>query len=106
MSSLSEQNKINCFLSCLKDEIRLPVKMFSPINLGVAFGLAKIQEECILSSRRSWRNNRIGVNSKANELAVSSRFKPIKYFNSIKKISSAHMDEKRKKGLRYHCDEK
>ena len=37
-----DKHKLSCFLSGLKEEIRLPVKMFNPLNLNAAFGLAKI----------------------------------------------------------------
>ena len=50
---LSEAHKLSCFLSGLKDEVRLPVKMLNPKNLNKAFGLAKIQEEYLLSSKKS-----------------------------------------------------
>ncbi|XP_042958134.1 uncharacterized protein LOC122293691 [Carya illinoinensis] len=52
---LSGRHKMSCFISGLMDEIRIPVKMFNPLNLGAAFGLAKLQEEYVLSSRKSWR---------------------------------------------------
>ncbi|KAF5468849.1 hypothetical protein F2P56_012962 [Juglans regia] len=54
---LSEKHRMSCFISGLKDEIRIPVKMFNPLNLGAAFSLAKLQEEHVLSSRKSWRSN-------------------------------------------------
>ena len=44
IKGFSNKHKLSCFLSGLKEEIRLPVKMFNPQNLNVAFGLAKIQE--------------------------------------------------------------
>ena len=49
---LSENHKLSCFLSGLKNEVRLPVKMLNPKNLNEAFGLAKIQEEYLMSSRK------------------------------------------------------
>jgi len=39
---LSESHKLSCFLSGLKDEIRLPVRILMPKSLNEAFGLAKI----------------------------------------------------------------
>jgi len=39
-------------MSGLKEEIRLPVKMFNPLNLSAAFGLAKIQEEYLSASKK------------------------------------------------------
>ncbi len=44
LRGVSEQNRLSCFLSGLKDDIRLPVRMLHPPNLGAAFGLAKLQE--------------------------------------------------------------
>ena len=52
---LSPQHKLSCFLSGLKDEVRLPVRMLNPPTLIAAFGLAKIQEEYLLSCKRSYK---------------------------------------------------
>jgi hypothetical protein len=52
LQGVFERNKHNCFLSGLKDEIRLPMRMLNPANLVATFGLAKLQEKYILSSRR------------------------------------------------------
>ena len=40
---LFENHKLSCFLSGLRDGIRLPMKMLNPRTLNEAFGLAKIQ---------------------------------------------------------------
>lgn len=45
LRGLSEQYKLSCFLSGLKDEIRLLVSTLTHTSLGQAFGLAMIQEE-------------------------------------------------------------
>ena len=45
IKGLSPQHKLSCFLSELKDAIKLSVRMLNPSSLNVAFGLAKIQEE-------------------------------------------------------------
>ena len=50
-----ESHKLSCFLSGLKDEIRLPVRMLVPKSLNDAFGLAKIQEEFLISNRKSFK---------------------------------------------------
>lgn len=57
VTGLSERQMLSCFISGLKDEIRIPVKMFNPRSLGAAFGLAKLQEELVMSSRKSWKQN-------------------------------------------------
>ncbi|XP_075650075.1 uncharacterized protein LOC142620613 [Castanea sativa] len=45
IKGLSPLHKLSCFLSGLKDEICLPVRMLNPQSLNVAFGLEKIQED-------------------------------------------------------------
>ena len=52
IKGLFDSHKLSCFLSDLKDDVRLPMKMLSPKNLNKAFGLAKIQEEYLNSSHR------------------------------------------------------
>lgn len=47
-----DSHKLSYFISELKDEIRLSVKMFNPPNLLATFSLAKIQEEKLKISRR------------------------------------------------------
>ena len=42
IKGLSPLHKLSCFLSALKDEISLPVRMLNPQSLNAAFGLAKI----------------------------------------------------------------
>lgn len=52
IKELFEKHKLSCFLSGLRDEIRLPIRMLNPQNLSSAFGLAKIQEGTFLPARR------------------------------------------------------
>jgi hypothetical protein len=120
LKNLSEKYKLTCFLSGLKDEIRLPLRLMNPQNLNNAFAMAKIQEECVLNSRRTskfssytnlnWQNNRSNMASDAklevgykrdNSSSMVSRSNI-----SIQKLSSAQMEDRRKKGLCYTCDEK
>jgi len=56
LRGIFERNRLSCFLTGLKDDLRLPVRMLNPSNLAAAFGLAKMQEEYILSSRRPIRS--------------------------------------------------
>lgn len=45
LRGLSEVYKLSCFLSGLRDDIRLPIRMFTPSNLMTAYSIAKRQEE-------------------------------------------------------------
>ena len=55
IKGLTDSHKLSYFLSGLKDEVQLPVKMLHPKNLNEAFGLAKIQKVYLNSSHRSQR---------------------------------------------------
>jgi hypothetical protein len=114
LRDLSEGYKLSCFLSGLKEEIRLPVRMFAPKTLLAAYGLAKIQEEYVLNSRRAYRSpvgnfSNTGNYKSGGPPATGSSGNgagPVKTAVPIQKISQAQMEERRKKGLCYSCDAK
>ena len=53
--NLSESHKLSCFLSGLRDEVRLAVRMQNPRTLSTAFRLAKIQEEYLSTCKKVYR---------------------------------------------------
>ena len=108
---LSPQHKLSCFLSGLKDEVRLPVRMLNPSTLIAAFGLAKIQEEYLLSCKRSYKGTHeparpslLGASKPSLLRARPMENRPSKI--PVKKINAAQMEERKKKGLCYNCDDK
>jgi hypothetical protein len=56
---LIDSHKLSMFLGGLRDDIRLPVRMFNPKTLNDAYALAKIQDGCLVNNSRSrkifWR---------------------------------------------------
>ena len=80
--------------------------MLNPQSLNAAFGLAKIQEEYVLSCKRNAKyQQELGKNSilgfpKGNAVVEAKPRIP------IKRITLAQLDERRKRGLCYNCDEK
>ena len=106
VKGLSPLHKLSCFLSGLRDEIRLPVRMLNPQSLNEAFGLAKIQEEYVWSSRKSIRSHQESGNTSILGLPKSNVVLDTKPKILVKRITLAQMDERRKKGLCYNCDEK
>jgi hypothetical protein len=122
LRGVSEQNRLSCFLSGLKDDIRLPVRMLHPPTLGAAFGLAKLQEEYLLSFRKPLRVSSSSVSfgrhhswgqssslpSSAQPNASSPLALPTKAASGlpIQRISPAQMKERRDKGLCYYCDDR
>ncbi|KAK9996704.1 hypothetical protein SO802_021390 [Lithocarpus litseifolius] len=106
IKGLSPLHKLSCFLSGLKGEIRLLVRVLNPQSLNAAFGLAKSQEEYVLSCKRnakyqqeSGKNSTLGL-PKGNVVVEAKPRIP------IKRITRAQMDERRKRGLCYNCDDK
>jgi hypothetical protein len=49
---VDDHNRVSFFLEGLKDDIRLLVRMFKPQTLLIAYGLAKVQEEYVLTWKR------------------------------------------------------
>jgi hypothetical protein len=45
---LSDSYKLSMFLGGLRDDIRVPVRMFNPKTLNDAYALARMQEDCIV----------------------------------------------------------
>ena len=106
IKGLSLSHKLSCFLSGLKDEIRLLVRMLNPQSLNEAFRLSKIQEEYHLSCKKNSRlqleqgkPSILGLPKVPSLLDPKSRL-------PIKRISPTQMEERKKQGLCYNCDEK
>jgi hypothetical protein len=53
--NMSSMHKLSCFMSGLKDEVRLAIKMQGPRTLGEAYALAKIQEQYLANVKGSTR---------------------------------------------------
>jgi len=122
LRGVSDRNRLSCFLSGLKDDIRLPVRMLHPTSLIAAFGLAKLQEEYLQSFRRPVRSatssfssgrqlswNHAGtVSSPVTTPASAPLALPAKPHAGlpIHRISPAQMKERRERGLCYYCDDK
>ena len=103
---LFESHKISCFLSGLKDEIRLPVRMLVPKSLNKAFGLAKVQEEFLISNRKSFKPVTDVSRPSILGLPRLEGRNDSKVKLPLQKLSNAQMEEGRKQGLCYNCDEK
>ena len=99
-------HKMSCFLSGLKDEMCLPVRMLNPQSLSAAFGLAKIQEEYLISCRRSSKIQQETRKPSILGLPKVNTFVEAKSRIPIKRIPPAQMQERKKKGLCYNCDDK
>ena len=111
IKGLSPKHKLSYFLSGLKDEVRLPIRMLNPPSLIAAFGLARIQEEYLLGCKRSYkgtydqaRPSLLGVPRPSLLDAALIENKTTKI--PVKKIIVAQMEERKKKELCYNCDDK
>ena len=106
IKGLFESHKSSCFLSGLNDEIRLPVRMLVPKSLNDAFGLPKIQEEYLMSSKKTFKL--VSDISKSSILGLPKLEgkTDLKVKLSLHKLTNAQIEERRKQGLCYNCDEK
>ena len=85
--------------------------MLNPLTLIAAFGLAKIQEEYLLSCKRSYKGTHeqvrpslLGAPKPSVLGAPPMDSRPSKI--PIKRISAAQIEERKKRGLCYNCDDK
>ena len=102
IKGLSKSHKLSCFLSGLKDEIRLLVRMLVPKSLNDAFRLAKIQEEYLMSSKKTFKPvSDIGRPSILGLPKLEGRTDS-KVKLPLHKLTSAQMEEIRKQGLCYN----
>lgn len=80
--------------------------MLNPSSLNDAFGLAKIPEQYVWSTKRLWRGNssdsqqsNVGGSILGNPKGVTAKL-------PYQKINDSKIQERRKKGLCYFYDEK
>uniref|UniRef100_A0A2N9H581 Reverse transcriptase/retrotransposon-derived protein RNase H-like domain-containing protein n=1 Tax=Fagus sylvatica TaxID=28930 RepID=A0A2N9H581_FAGSY len=115
---LSDMHKLSCFMSGMKDEIKLAIKMQGPRNLGEAYALAKIQEEYLATVKRSSRpafepsrGSWAQSSSKQVPARVENKSGDFKQYSAkpsmpMHRLTPMQMSERRKTGLCYHCDER
>ncbi|XP_020105551.1 uncharacterized protein LOC109722075 [Ananas comosus] len=125
---LSEEYAVSCFLSGLKEEIQIPIRMFQPRTLQRALSLAKLQELAVDGQGKVYKGGtRAGMNTSSllstpkgfNNSSMSPAPRtprnpnhqgllgaapmPIK---PARNVSNAAFDERRAKGLCFWCEEK
>lgn len=107
---LSEAYILSCFLSELKEEIRLPVRMFNPNNLLIPYSLSKILEENVGVSRKNHRilnpHREIGILKHAPMTTSHSPKNCPKVIIPIQKIKPRQKKERRDKDPYRYIDSK
>ncbi|KAK0608486.1 hypothetical protein LWI29_031439 [Acer saccharum] len=123
--------KLDCFLSCLKEELQIPVKMLKPSTTFEAYELAKQQEaylSIVTGKTFTIRGNKVGSaytsswGTKNNTFRETSSSPKESQYSSIvnsgtgsttsvnspqvSRISRKEIEERKRKGLCFSCDEK
>ncbi|XP_041016309.1 uncharacterized protein LOC121258846 [Juglans microcarpa x Juglans regia] len=84
LHGLSENYKLSCFLSGLRDDISLTVKMFTPNNLLTAYGLAKLQEEkTSIHKKTPYRNPAYNTTNQTHEPTFPKFFQQPQATNNL-----------------------
>lgn len=103
---------VGCFISGLKDEIRLEVKIKQPRILADAIGVARLVEEKIniqkkqlSSTKANWGNKSTSNQGLLGPIPKSSSGALVT-LPKFRRISNQEAKERREKGLCYYCDEK
>lgn len=55
LRGLLDHHKLICFMSDLNDEVRLTIEIFNPLNLSATYGLGKIRDEYLASTRKTYK---------------------------------------------------
>jgi hypothetical protein len=112
LRGISNKNRLSYFLGGLKDEIRLPLQMLNPQTPIAAFGLAKLQEEYITSSKHSYTSTGHSLPYTKQQSwgqSIGTSVLPGTHSSNnlpAQKISPQQMKERRGKGLCYNYDDK
>ncbi|KAA8529845.1 hypothetical protein F0562_034386 [Nyssa sinensis] len=98
--SLSQTRQVSCFVSGLKESIKVNVLASKPNSLSAAISLARLYEACNLSQRKAI-NSEVKKSEPLNRSAAASRPSL-----PVRKMSLAEIAKRHKKGLCYNCNEK
>lgn len=103
LKGLYEYQNLSCFLSVLRDEIKLQVRILNLISLNV-FGLTKVQEEYVLNNKRIIKL--IPLIKKVHPYRLSQYWLETKNPSPKYFTNTTQKEERRNKGSWYSCDEK
>ncbi|XP_071700601.1 uncharacterized protein [Rutidosis leptorrhynchoides] len=127
---ISLEQAISLFLAGLQKEIELQVRMFRPKSLEDAFGLAKLQEDTIATTKRRYSSLLPTPKTVNNTYSKSTTYTPYTTSvnknvttphtttqlalpsptytsrNNSRKLTHKELEEKRLKGLCFYCDQK
>ena len=97
---LTPAQQVGCFISGLRESIRVEVQAARPSSLTTAVGLARLYEAKVTTKRLSVMKTRRTVTPSLEGSRPA--------FPSIKKFTPIEIEERRnsQKGLCFHCDEK
>ncbi|XP_071738959.1 uncharacterized protein [Rutidosis leptorrhynchoides] len=87
---VNEKQAISLYVAGLQKEIEMPVRMFRPRTLEDAMCLAKMQEETLTATRKSFDQYTPKVTATSNR----------------RQLTQKEIEEKRAKHLCFYCDEK
>jgi hypothetical protein len=103
VGKLSLEHKLGCFISGLKDTIRIEVQASRPASLTAAVGLARLYE----AKQHDQRRGPLSETRKNSNLPPMPSSTLIRAKNpQIKKLTPEEMKDRREKGLCFNCDEK
>lgn len=110
--SLSEDYFIRSFLSGLKEELKSMVMIMRPQTLAQAVQVAKLQETSVEHLKSGFKNTVKQATSGLKPFKILPASTPSRSYSQenkgilARRLSNAEMEERRKKGLCFHCYEK
>ncbi|XP_028055574.1 uncharacterized protein LOC114259749 [Camellia sinensis] len=96
---LTPSHQVGCFISGLKESIKVDVQASRPATISAAIGLARLYEARCYSNRRT-------VQPEARKTIPNRSSIPNSSPLRIKRLSPAELHDRRSKGLCFNCNEK
>ncbi|KAK0581463.1 hypothetical protein LWI29_014052 [Acer saccharum] len=104
--ALPQPRQVSCFISGLKDSIRTDVQANRPTSLTMAIGLARLYEAREATQRKQTTNSGRSTFQPRATAGMQIRYPPTQPSAPIKKMTTEELNERRKKGLCFHCNDK
>lgn len=103
---LSTEHQIRCFISGLKDHIRVDVQVAHPTTLSDAIGLARLFEARngvarMQSTGKEWKPVSLELVPPLPSQSLTRSKGPV-----VKRLTPAELQERRNRGLCFNCDER
>ncbi|XP_022888557.1 uncharacterized protein LOC111404064 [Olea europaea var. sylvestris] len=106
VGSLSKGQQVGCFISGLKESLRVDVQACNPVSLSATIGLAHLYESRLIDQCRSGLSEFRKAPTTPGPSPIPSASLTRAHNPVIKRLSPTELQDRRSRGLYFNCDEK